>query len=186
MSLELREYRSLPAMTADELIATANEFLAARGASLISKRTLRFYTAQGVVPVPLGSPKYARYGYEHLLSMLAARSLQDQGMRLEQIRFEIAEIQTGRLNRIEGRVEAWLENKWPHKGKLLAAKETSVADPESAKIAKLAQMGSTFIRLPLGPNVSLEISDTITIESDLNKAYKEFGKLITSFTESKN
>ncbi|MBL8086615.1 MAG: MerR family transcriptional regulator [Chthonomonas sp.] len=74
----------------------------------MTKRTLRFYTTQGVVPRPLGSPKFARYGYDHLLSLLASRALQDQGLKLEQIKHELSDLSRGQVSRIESVVEDWL------------------------------------------------------------------------------
>lgn len=166
-------------MTADALIVVANEFLASRGATLVSKRTLRFYTAQEVVPSPMGSPKFARYGFEHLLSLLAARSLQDQGQRLEQIRRETVEIQRGRLDRIEGLVETWLHQERVQSGKILGSrgvKEDGTEDP----FVKLAGLGTATIRVNLSPNVTLEVSDSLNVVQDLTKAQKELERILST------
>jgi len=101
-------YRKYAPFTADKLIDAANAILGASELPAISKRTLRFYTAQGVVPRPLGSPKFARYGYEHLLTILTARALQDQGNKLHQIKQECEDIRRGQFTRFEKLVEDWL------------------------------------------------------------------------------
>lgn len=173
MSTELKELRTQQPMTADALVNLANDFLSQRGATLVSKRTLRFYTAQDVVPSPMGSPKFARYGYEHLLSLLAARSLQDQGMRLEEIRRETSEIMSGRLERIETRVSTWLEGSRGGAISVMQARETS-----HTPFSRLAQLGTATLRLPLAPNVQLELGDSANILGDLEKAQKALGRIL--------
>lgn len=118
----LTAYRKYAPFTADRLIEAANAILGDKAGPMIAKRTLRFYTSQSVVPRPLGSPKFARYGYEHLLTMVAARALQDQGMKLAQIKEEVAEIRRGQFSRIERMIEDWMERSAYFRG--VTVKET--------------------------------------------------------------
>ncbi|MCE9557744.1 MAG: MerR family transcriptional regulator [Armatimonadetes bacterium] len=70
----------------DDLLTVANDILAFKGLQQVIKRTLRFYIQNGLVPRPIGSPKFARYEYRHLLSLVGARTCQDHGMKLNQIK----------------------------------------------------------------------------------------------------
>lgn len=181
MNFELSELRSHPPMTADALVVLANEFLSGKGVTLVSKRTLRFYTAQDVVPSPMGSPKFARYGYEHLLSLLAARCLQDQGRRLEQIKRETQEIHRGRLDRLEGVVTQWLGQGRQVSGRVMSVRETASKESGADPFVKLADIGSALIRIPLSPSVTLEVADTHNLTGDLQKAQKELARIIDEF-----
>lgn len=186
MRSSLKEYRTHPPFTADVLILTANDLLAAKSAQLVSKRTLRFYTAQNVVPPPLGSPKFARYGYEHLLSLLAARALQDQGMKLEQIRTEVSEVLRGRYDRIEALVEGWLEAGAPILDRLLKVREiqgTYDANSTLDTYAKLAKQGSPALRIKLSPAMVLEVSDVPRLSFELRKAAREIERIIDNLGE---
>ncbi|MCE9560186.1 MAG: MerR family transcriptional regulator [Armatimonadetes bacterium] len=50
----------------------------------IQGRTVRFYISNGLLPPPSGGPKYARYGIEHLLRIVAIRRWLDTGLTLDQ------------------------------------------------------------------------------------------------------
>lgn len=166
-------------MTADGVVLTVNEVLADRGATLISKRTLRFYTSQDVVPSPMGSPKFARYGYEHLLSLLGARAMQDQGQKLDQIRVEMSEIRRGRLDRIEALIDSWISQVPPQRAKSARlAKESSESIGAMNSFNKLAKMGTTRLRIPLTTNCGLEIADSSDMVQELERASRELTKLI--------
>lgn len=86
MKPELLPYANMPPCTAKEVIAQANKVLRALRLPDVQIRTLRFYIAQGVVPPPIGSPKFARYGFTHLENLVLSRVMQDQGMTLADIR----------------------------------------------------------------------------------------------------
>lgn len=172
---DIKDLRSYPPMTADGVVLTVNEILANRGATLISKRTLRFYTSQDVVPAPMGSPKFARYGYEHLLSLLGARAMQDQGQKLDQIRMEMDEIRRGRLDRIEALVESWMGQTPPQRAK---ATRTVREGSDSYQSNKLAKLGTARIRIPLTTNCNLEVADSADMVQELERASRELSKLI--------
>jgi DNA-binding transcriptional MerR regulator len=177
----IKEFRSHPPFTADVLILRANELLAARGAQIISKRTLRFYTGQDVVPKPLGSPKFARYAYEHLLSLVAARALQDQGQKLQQIKQEVSEVARGRLDRLESLVDKWMDNGVSVSGRFAQIKEGTAdfaGDTEMDAIKTITKLGTSNLRVRLSGAVSLEISDTASIKAELGKAHKELGRIL--------
>jgi DNA-binding transcriptional MerR regulator len=56
----------------------------------ISRRTLRYYIAQGVLMPPVGNGRKARYTDEHLDRVAKVRKLQEEGLTLVQIRDGVA------------------------------------------------------------------------------------------------
>lgn len=76
--------------TAKDLLKHASAILESLGLQGIRDRTLRYYIQNGVVPPPIGSPKFARYDFRHLQGLVTARALQNQGMKLMQIRSQMA------------------------------------------------------------------------------------------------
>jgi len=93
----LENFRSCAPFDIDELADAAARLLRARPADRtrrkdgaksddeISPRTIRYYISQGLLPGHRGSPKHARYGFEHLVGVVAIRAYQDLGHRLEQV-----------------------------------------------------------------------------------------------------
>lgn len=69
--------------TIDELVSAVNSVLRDRPDLTVTKRTIRFYVAQGIIPPPRGAPKFARYPFENLLTIVAIRRMQDRGEKLE-------------------------------------------------------------------------------------------------------
>jgi DNA-binding transcriptional MerR regulator len=79
----LRRYQNLGPFTIDELVSAVNSVLRDRPDLAVTKRTIRFYVAQGIIPPPRGAPKFARYPFENLLTIVAIRRMQDRGEKLE-------------------------------------------------------------------------------------------------------
>ena len=52
----------------------------------VPRRTVHFYSQQGVLPPPAGAGLGARYGEEHLLRLKLVPVLRRQGLRLDDIR----------------------------------------------------------------------------------------------------
>lgn len=52
----------------------------------LSRRTIRFYVQEGVLPPPNGAKRGAWYGQEHLARLLQIREWQRAGFTLDQIR----------------------------------------------------------------------------------------------------
>lgn len=87
-------YRGIVSFTLAEFVAVATEQIEAllpgqtrHGVTQVpDERTVRFYTAQGVVDKPLGRKgRKSLYGYRHLLQVLAVKSLQSRGIPLTAI-----------------------------------------------------------------------------------------------------
>jgi DNA-binding transcriptional MerR regulator len=89
---EIVDYVRLAPFSLEELVDAANSLLRHRPRLEVSRRTVRYYVSEGVLPPPSGSPKFSRYGVEHLLRLVGARCLQDQGWSLERARKDLDRI----------------------------------------------------------------------------------------------
>ncbi|MBA3724975.1 MAG: MerR family transcriptional regulator [Armatimonadetes bacterium] len=84
---ELEDYSNLGPFSPDELVDAVNTVLGQRGRTpIFTRRTLRYYVSEGLIPPPEGPPKYSRYIFEHLRLIVNAKRMQDQGMRLDEVR----------------------------------------------------------------------------------------------------
>jgi DNA-binding transcriptional MerR regulator len=52
----------------------------------VSRRTVRYYVQEGLIPTPYGVGRGSHYGPEHLEELLKVKAMQEQGMSLEAIR----------------------------------------------------------------------------------------------------
>lgn len=52
----------------------------------VSRRTVRYYVQEGLLPAPRGVGRGSHYGPEHLERLLRVKALQEQGASLEQVR----------------------------------------------------------------------------------------------------
>ena len=52
----------------------------------VSRRTVRYYVQEGLIPQPLGVGRGNHYGPEHLDQILRVKALQDAGQTLDEIR----------------------------------------------------------------------------------------------------
>jgi DNA-binding transcriptional MerR regulator len=52
----------------------------------VSRRTVRYYVQEGLLPPPLGVGRGNHYGSEHLDQLLRVKTLQESGRTLEEIR----------------------------------------------------------------------------------------------------
>ncbi len=51
----------------------------------VSRRTVRYYVQEGLIPTPVGLGRGAHYGPEHLEQLLRVKAMQEEGMMLEEI-----------------------------------------------------------------------------------------------------
>jgi DNA-binding transcriptional MerR regulator len=56
------------------------------GLAGVSRRTVRFYIQEGLMPAPLGVGRGSHYDHTHLNRLLEVRSLQESGRSLEDIK----------------------------------------------------------------------------------------------------
>jgi DNA-binding transcriptional MerR regulator len=52
----------------------------------VSRRTVRYYVQEGLIPAPLGVGRGNHYGPEHLEQILRVKAMQEAGQTLEEIR----------------------------------------------------------------------------------------------------
>jgi DNA-binding transcriptional MerR regulator len=52
----------------------------------VSRRTVRFYVQEGLLPAPLGVGRGRHYGPQHLARLLEVKALQERGRSLAEIR----------------------------------------------------------------------------------------------------
>jgi DNA-binding transcriptional MerR regulator len=77
------------------------EELAALGG--VTRRTVRYYVQEGLLPAPLGVGRGRHYGPEHLARLQAVKALQEQGLSLDAVR---SAIERGRRPRLAAEREA--------------------------------------------------------------------------------
>ena len=56
----------------------------------VSRRTVRYYVQEGLIPAPHGLGRGAHYGTGHLEQILRVKGMQEQGIPLDAIRRELA------------------------------------------------------------------------------------------------
>jgi DNA-binding transcriptional MerR regulator len=177
----LADYKHLAPFTARELVAAVSELLRDKTAPTISIRTLRFYIAEKIVPAPIGSPKFARYGYEHLLTLLATRMLQDRGVKLGSIAKELCELKKGRGDKLEAELQDWLDRVRFKNGTMPSVHETKVdymdTPPRREPDAPPTTSG-VYRRIRLSQRTTLEIQAEADLRDELVCAYNELGRLI--------
>lgn len=52
----------------------------------VSRRAVRFYVQEGLLPPPLGVGRGRHYGPEHLVRLLEVKAMQERGLSLSEIR----------------------------------------------------------------------------------------------------
>ena len=57
----------------------------------VSRRTVRYYVQEGLLPQPLGLGRGNHYGEQHLAQLLRVKRLQEAGRTLEEIRAELGQ-----------------------------------------------------------------------------------------------
>jgi len=102
------------------------EELAALGG--VTRRTVRYYVQEELLPAPLGVGRGRHYGPEHLARLQAVKALQEQGLSLDEVRREL--------------------ERGPGRGR--ASRATSLAEPPVGR--------SAWTRLEIVPGVELHVS----------------------------
>jgi DNA-binding transcriptional MerR regulator len=104
----------------------------------VTRRTVRYYVQQGLLPPPLGLGRGRHYGEEHLERLLKVKALQEQGLPLSEVR-----------RAVDGR------------GRSRRADATSPAAAEMPP----ALPRSAWARLELVPGVELNVSSAYRLPS---------------------
>src|SRR5262249_30233501 len=95
MLKELKERRAMALLSISAFAEACNDVLPhlnqSRGkTSTVTPRSIRYYTQEGLLPAPTLEQGQARYGYEHLLRVLAVKFYQTQFIPLRLIRQRLA------------------------------------------------------------------------------------------------
>jgi DNA-binding transcriptional MerR regulator len=104
----------------------------------VTRRTVRYYVQEGLLPPPLGLGRGRHYGEEHLERLLKVKALQEQGLPLSSIRESVDG--GGRAKRADAATSTVVE--------------TSIALPRSA-----------WSRLELVPGLELHVSSAYRLPS---------------------
>jgi DNA-binding transcriptional MerR regulator len=56
----------------------------------VSRRTVRYYVQEGLIPPPAGLGRGAHYRKEHLEALLRVKEMQERGLLLEEIRLALS------------------------------------------------------------------------------------------------
>ncbi len=113
-----------------ELCRTAN----------VTERTVRYYIKEGLLPPPIGSGPFSRYGYEHWLRLAFVRRLKEEFLPLNEIKTLLSTKSVDELVELAQRV---------------GLTETSQAEPtpptEGDRLGQLLQPAPTALRQQLNP-----------------------------------
>ena len=75
----------------------------------LPRRTIHFYSQQGLLPPPAGAGPGTRYDDRHLLRLQIILRLRQQGLRLDEIRLKLQEAGLADLRILQDQLEAPLE-----------------------------------------------------------------------------
>ena len=114
----------------------------------VSRRTVRYYVQEGLIPAPHGVGRGNHYGQEHLDQILHVKTMQESGRMLDEIRQTLARGTTRRSK--PGPAFAKATAGKPGVGKAAAGKPVL---PER----------SLWRRLTLAPGVELHISSDVRL-----------------------
>ena len=112
----------------------------------VSRRTVRYYVQEGLIPAPHGVGRGDHYGQEHLDQILLVKTMQESGRMLDEIRQTLARGTTRRSKPAFAKATAGK----PGFGKAAAGKPVL---PER----------SLWRRLTLAPGVELHISSDVRL-----------------------
>lgn len=105
----LKDYEILAPFSADELIQNANALLRHIPEAQLQKRTLRFYSSQGLLPPPEGPRSKAQYRYEHLVILVALRLFKQLGLKLDLIEEVIRNQRAEGVGKLAETVQQYLD-----------------------------------------------------------------------------
>lgn len=197
---KLEQYKVLQPYSLEELTDAANSLLRAKPQMQVNPRAIRYYISLGILPPPKGAPKVARYSYEHLTRLLAAKAFQDQGYRLERIKEELDTLYQRNREALESFAQRWLDDeegptptvttlvgqvsdhinrllvKSPLQGKSHNFTDVVPDKKTQDKCEQIAESLSEFddfthvIKIALTPHSVLEVSAIVDLEEELQNA----------------
>jgi DNA-binding transcriptional MerR regulator len=112
----------------------------------VSRRTVRYYVQEGLLPAPLGVGRGDHYGRKHLERLLHVKALQQAGLTLDEVRRELARGCAGRRARgLEGQAT-------------VAERSVPAASPERPSGKAAPPPHSAWTRVEVLPGIELHLS----------------------------
>ena len=183
-------YRGETSLTMSQFIAVLREQLPQvtpaqtkyRVTEIPSERTIRFYTANGLVDKPVAKEgSHARYGYRHLLQVMAIKYLQSQYLPLVKIRSLVENISNRDLELLIPGISPATAT---HRG--IAREDRTVVDnsfspqafsfnpPQSVPqtrpvdtVGEDAATSNAWRRVEIGPGIELHVHVAALAEKDI-------------------
>lgn len=198
----LKDYEILAPFSADGLIQSANALLRHIPEAQLQKRTLRFYSSQGLLPPPEGPRSKAQYRYEHLVILVALRLFKHLGLKLDLIEEVIRNQRAEGIEKLAQTVQQYLDKtqESPYafleqpagevanllladvQANYLFALPTTLyysfgATPQHQRSSPSLPVKKTM-RLQLTPEVTLEFDEEKPVEKALQEAYQKLKNLL--------
>ncbi len=202
----LKDYEILAPFSADELIRNANALLRHIPEAQLQKRTLRFYSSQGLLPPPEGPRSKAQYRYEHLVILVALRLFKHVGLKLDLIEEVIRNQRAEGIEKLAETVQQYLDKtqklpyaflEQPAEGFADLLLADKLADYHPSSPPGLLHWNSLFggitfqhqrspsplsvkktMRIQLTPDVTLEFDEEKPVEKALQEAYQKLKELL--------
>lgn len=119
----------------------------------VSRRTVRYYVQEELIPPPLGVGRGNHYGPEHLEQILRVKAMQEAGRTLDEIRRETTRRGAAPVVRTSTSALRATVDKWTRPARLKVA-------PEPQQIER-----SLWRRLTLAPGVELHVAGNVRLPS---------------------
>ncbi|MCS6831561.1 MAG: MerR family transcriptional regulator [Armatimonadota bacterium] len=203
---KLKDYEILAPFSADELIRNANTLLGHIPQAQLQKRTLRFYSSQGLLPPPEGPRSKAQYRYEHLVILVALRLFKHLGLKLDLIEEVIRNQRAEGIERLEQTVQQYLDKTRKSPYGVVQERAEDVANillaDEQEDYLTSSHLGIMHFSMPLlgarrllgassaplrvkktmriqlTPDVTLEFDEEKPLQNALQEAYQKLKKLL--------
>ena len=173
----IESYVGLAPFSIDELVEAANSILRNWPRFQVSRRTVRYYVSERVLPSPDGSPKYARYGTTHLLRLIGARCLLDRGEPLERWPVELDRLLSGSMSESVARIQSLVDGMEDTSSAAFAA-PAPMAVTETRHLSISAPPTDLVRRIPLSDGMILEVPGALPPKEALEKAAQSIERLL--------
>lgn len=121
----------------------------------VTRRTIRYYVQEGLLPTPLGLGRGRHYGPEHLAQLRAVKTLQERGLTLDEVK---RELQAGPFGQ---ELSSSAASFWDAARTYAAEGPASPARPS----APAPMQASTWRRVEVMPGVELHVSGSRSLPS---------------------
>jgi Ca-activated chloride channel family protein len=124
----------------------------------VSRRTIRYYIQEGLLPAPLGLGRGRHYGPDHLAQLTAVKALQGRGLSLDEVRRELETLP------LHGFAASASPAVWDP-ARAQPPSEPAVARPTPAGPARPPMEASAWQRVELVPGVELHVNGSLPLPS---------------------